>query len=186
VPDRGDALEIERYVEVCQRVDAGGHVDERLRPATSGTHTAVLEVPGRPPARREIEAELRHQRPPEARAPVPAVHDDGDGVGSCPVGHEELRDLARVATERMVRPGAARGVGHATTLLRGGSRTASPAGSPSVSVSDPSVSPLEPTLQRRFLNSTTTRKAPLRHPAQFAQEVGDLLDVLQVESPNDA
>ena len=52
VPDRPDAREIERRVELRERVDPGGDVEERLRPAAAVPDAPVLEVPRGEPVRR--------------------------------------------------------------------------------------------------------------------------------------
>ena len=54
VADRGDAPEVERRVELGEVVDRRGHVVERRRPAAARAKAdaAVLDVPGRPSARR--------------------------------------------------------------------------------------------------------------------------------------
>ena len=97
VPDRGNAREIERRLDVGERVDSGGHVQERLRPPASAADAAVLEVPRGEAVRGQVEAEPLHERAVVLRAPVPAVHDDGNRMRPGARRQEELADLAGTA-----------------------------------------------------------------------------------------
>ena len=55
VADGGDALEIERSVDVGERVDSGRDVEERLGPASTCSDAPVLEIPGGEPVRGEVQ-----------------------------------------------------------------------------------------------------------------------------------
>ena len=46
VPDRSDAFEVQRSVELAQKVDAGGDIGKRLGPAAAVPDAPVLEIPG--------------------------------------------------------------------------------------------------------------------------------------------
>ena len=109
MPDGGHAAEIERRVGLGERVDSGRDVEKRLGPAAARADPPVLEVPGGKPVRREIEAERGHERAVVPRAPVAAVHDDGDGMRPGALGQEELDELARVAAVAMDRRRPAHG-----------------------------------------------------------------------------
>ena len=99
VPDRGDAPQVERRVDLAEVVDGGRRVVERRRPATAGARAdaPVLDVPGRPSTRREVTGEVVHQVAVVARAPAPAVDQHDDRVRPGAAGQEELGDLAAVA-----------------------------------------------------------------------------------------
>jgi len=94
--DRDDALEIERQVELCERVRSRRHVRECLRPASASTGAPVFEVPRRDTLGRKVRADVRHERAVVARSPVAAVQDDGDAVRSFSPREEELAELAAI------------------------------------------------------------------------------------------
>ncbi len=92
-----DPVEIERGVELGELVDAGGDVEERLRPASAVPDPPVLEIPGSKPVCDEVFAEPAHQRQVVAGPPEAAVDDDDhwEPLGLL-VGKEELPELACV------------------------------------------------------------------------------------------
>jgi hypothetical protein len=93
--DRHDAAEVDA-VERGQVVDGGGDVVERLRNAAAAAEPAVLDVPGRPAAPREVLAQRVHQGQVVAVAPEAAVEHDGDRPR--PVQDAELRGVVAVPT----------------------------------------------------------------------------------------
>jgi L-Ala-D/L-Glu epimerase / N-acetyl-D-glutamate racemase len=108
----GDASEIDRSRDLCEQVDAGRDVEERLRPAAASTDAAVLEVPGREPVCAQVDAQIDHERAVVLRAPVPAVKYNGDGKRPGAGGEEKLPDLARVGAVGV------RGADHAPGRIR--------------------------------------------------------------------
>jgi hypothetical protein len=91
VADRDDAARVDA-VEAAEGVECSRRVLERARPAAALLpDTAVLDVPGRVPAQREIARERSHQRP----VPRPVL--DGPREVEVPdlVGMFAVRDLRR-------------------------------------------------------------------------------------------
>ena len=109
VPHGDDAREIERRVELLERVDCRRDVEERLRPPASRPDAPVLEVPRGEAVGGEVDADPLHQRAVVLRAPVPAVHDDGNRMRPGARGEEELHELARVGAVGVRRSGHAPG-----------------------------------------------------------------------------
>src|SRR5262249_27669848 len=107
--DRKEALEVERRVELDEEVDTGCDIVERVGPAPASSDAAVLEVPRRHPVRREVDADVGHERAVVARAPVAAVEDDCDGVRPDARGDEKLPDLAPARAVGVRRTGHAPG-----------------------------------------------------------------------------
>ena len=98
VPDRGDAVEVQRCDEIGQKVDSGGHIGKRLRPAAAVSDPPVLEIPGHDIVPSQVLAERRHQRAVIARLPEAAVDDDDDPVRPGLVWKKQLAVLARVVS----------------------------------------------------------------------------------------
>ena len=96
VTDGADPIEIERRLQVAERIDPCRDVDKRLRPAAAVANATVLEVPRGQSTVREVLADSRHQGAVVLSLPVAAVNDDDDGVWPVPVRDEQLAVLACV------------------------------------------------------------------------------------------
>jgi len=85
-------------------IDAGGNVLEGGRPATAAApaQAPVLEIPARPPPPGEVGDQVVLEAPVVARAPKPAVNEDGNRVRRSTVrGQRELTELVAVRPIRV-------------------------------------------------------------------------------------
>ena len=105
MPDRTDVREIERRVELGEKVDCRTDVVEGVGPAATCADAPVLDVPRGEAVRSEVGAEALHQRPVVLRLPVPAVDDDRDGKRPGAGREEELCELTRVVAVGVRRAG---------------------------------------------------------------------------------
>jgi hypothetical protein len=101
--DAEDAGEIEGLVELAEMIDPCRNVLEGRRPAAPAAQAepAVLEVPDRPAAARQVGDEQVLEPQAIPGPPEPAVDQDNNGPRAAALGRSQLTELVPAAAVRV-------------------------------------------------------------------------------------